>query len=39
LLDGVVEHGAGKLRLELHAEGAAPTTVWLWDIRVERDLR
>ncbi len=39
LLDGIVEHAAGKLRLDLRAEGTAPATVWLSDIRVERDLR
>jgi 4-amino-4-deoxy-L-arabinose transferase-like glycosyltransferase len=43
-LEGVVDHGAGKLRLELRAEASPPdearaTAVWLSDIRIERDLR
>ncbi len=49
LVEGVVDHGAGPLRLELRAQaatapsevarGSQPTSVWLSDIRIEPDPR
>jgi len=43
-VEGVVDHDAGKLRLEMRAEASAPdenrgSTVWLSDIRIEHDPR
>ncbi len=38
-VDGVVDHGAGRLRLDLRAETEGSSTVWLSDIRIEPDQR